>query len=316
MSTGSARDGMHVHGNWATASFDLDPVAAHTGPFPRRDLLRAWWEHCRPDGATLFLADNGDTLLPLYLNAGRLEFLGDADLTDYHSPLGVNVPATVSKLVGEVPDGTTFAFDSLPREAADMIVAGLADAGITAEPEQHEAAAVLDLPGEFDHYLDSLDKKQRHEMRRKRRRFEAVVGNARLRRESGREAVATFAGMHRRSEGDKGDFMTTVREGFFAALHRDAGAVIDLLCGRDGAPVAAAFGFEDAGGYYLYNSAYEPAAAAASPGIVLVDSLIEHTIERGKGRFDFLKGNEPYKLRLGARPRPLYRVAGIFGSGS
>lgn len=110
--------------------------------------------------------------------------------------------------------------------------------------------------------------------------------------------------------------MSPARARFFAALHDDVGGVIDVLRGGDGVAVAAGFGFEDAAGYYLYNSAFEPEAATASPGIVLVNLLIEHAIRRGLPRFDFLKGSEPYKFRLGARPRPLYRITGAFGGGA
>jgi CelD/BcsL family acetyltransferase involved in cellulose biosynthesis len=108
--------------------------------------------------------------------------------------------------------------------------------------------------------------------------------------------------------------MTPDRERFFAALHREAGAFVDVLRDGAGTPVAAAFGFEDADGYYLYNSAYELEAADASPGIVLVHLLIEHAIRRKVPRFDFLKGNEPYKFRLGAQARPLSRLDGVFGA--
>ncbi len=36
--------------------------------------------------------------------------------------------------------------------------------------------------------------------------------------------------------------------------------------------------------------------------------MIEHTIEQGFGVFDFLKGDEDYKVRLGASPRPLFVI--------
>ena len=79
--------------------------------------------------------------------------------------------------------------------------------------------------------------------------------------------------------------------------------------GEDGSPVAAAFGFEDDVAYYLYNSAFDPSAGRVSPGVVLVSLLIERAIATGKTIFDFLKGDEPYKFRLGAEPRPLFEVA-------
>ncbi len=118
--------------------------------------------------------------------------------------------------------------------------------------------------------------------------------------------------MHRLAGGSKGHFMTAGMEAFFGGLHERAGAVIDMLGGDDGVPVAAAFGFEDEDGYYLYNSAYDPETSHASPGVVLVGMLIERAIEAEKRVFDFLKGDEAYKFRLGAAPRPLFEVTGSF----
>jgi CelD/BcsL family acetyltransferase involved in cellulose biosynthesis len=74
--------------------------------------------------------------------------------------------------------------------------------------------------------------------------------------------------------------------------------------------VAAAFGFGDDRAYYLYNSAYDPGAAATSPGVVLVDLLVRRCLVEGLARLDLLKGDEVYKFRLGARARPLYAVEG------
>ena len=49
----------------------------------------------------------------------------------------------------------------------------------------------------------------------------------------------------------------------------------------------------------------------ASPGVVLFSSMIERQIERGVPVFDFLKGDEAYKYRHGAAPRPLFAIEGV-----
>jgi len=41
---------------------------------------------------------------------------------------------------------------------------------------------------------------------------------------------------------------------------------------------------------------------------VLLALLIEDAIMQGMAVFDFLKGDEVYKFRLGARRRPLYVI--------
>src|SRR4030042_833860 len=71
-------------------------------------------------------------------------------------------------------------------------------------------------------------------------------------------AVGVSLTMPRGAAGAKGGFMTVEMEHFFGSLVDEAGAVVDVLCDGDGATVGAAFGFEDADTYYLYNSAFHP----------------------------------------------------------
>ncbi len=167
---------------------------------------------------------------------------------------------------------------------------------------------MLDLPDSRDAYLAGLASKQRHEVRRKRRRFVEVFGDATLRRRS--EAFGAFVDLHRCAPGEKGEFMTDPMARFFESL-LDRGFVLDVLETSKGDMVAAAFAYEDDDAYYLYNSAFDPEAYHVSPGVVLVDVLIEQAIEAGKPGFDFLKGDEVYKFRLGARERPLFEVEAV-----
>jgi CelD/BcsL family acetyltransferase involved in cellulose biosynthesis len=233
--------------------------------------------------------------------------VGEESLTDYHSPIG----ATFGSLLFDVLDGRrghTYRFDSMPKEVADVVAESLDRLGAPSTPVQHDAAAVLTLPGTSDEWLDALSKKERHEIRRKRRRLEDAFGPPTIER-MGREAVGRFCEMHRTSAGDKGAFMTAEMERYFADLAIEAEATVHgLVC--DGTMRAAAFGFETDEGYFYYNSAYDVDAASSSPGVVLVASMIESQIERGAKVFDFLKGDARYKFRMGAQSRPLYVIEG------
>ena len=291
---------------WSSPSFDLPPVADRVGPFPHREWLQTWWD-ARGRGE-LIVADTTESLICLTLDDGVVEFAGEADLTDYHSPLGNSDTLALTNLVADLEPGTRLRLDSLPGEAADAVVGALTQAGLQTDVAQHEVAAVLDLPATFEDYLASIGKKERHEMRRKRRRFDNEVGPGRVERRQGPEAVSLFARLHRLSAGDKGEFMTDDLERFFLALHTDAGGVIDVLVDGNDRPASAIFSFEDEHGFYLYNSAFEPDLRTLSPGNVVLSHLIERAIERGLRIFDFLKGDETYKFRLGAKQRPLYQV--------
>jgi len=297
---------MRLHDDWASPALDREPVADDVGPFPRRAFLEAWWSR-RGQGEFL-LAESEAVALPLVREADGLEIAGEADLTDYHSPLGgsiADVEVFGEQLVAALPSSIPFRFDSLPGEVAIPLAEGMARGGVVTVPRRYEAAAVLELPAEYEDYLAALRSKDRHEVRRKGRRFEASLGEAELDHDPA--GFDLFLEMHRSAAGRKGSFMDETMERFFRDLLGVGGAKVSVLRGG-GTPVAAAFGFEDDHTYYLYNSGYDPAHAEASPGAVLVDRMIHMAIAAGMSRFDFLKGDEPYKYRLGATERPLFAI--------
>lgn len=291
--------------------FALPPVAARVGPFSRGDLLEVVWEHHAEPTEELLVVEHGAGLIPFSCVERRWTMAGSADLVDYRTPLGADFDPLVAEAVRAVGPGVDFSFDSLPAVAADVLADGLSAAGVGHTIRQHTVAAVLELPDTFDAYLMSMGKKDRHELRRKRRRYEAAIGEARFVHHTGTGTVFDdFVRFHRMAAGDKGGFMTDAMEAYFADLAGLEGWGIDALVGHDGHVTAAAFGYGDADGYYLYNSSYNPELAEASPGVVLLGRLIELSIERGRRVFDFLKGDEPYKFRLGAEPRALFEVVG------
>jgi CelD/BcsL family acetyltransferase involved in cellulose biosynthesis len=57
---------------------------------------------------------------------------------------------------------------------------------------------------------------------------------------------------------------------------------------------------------FLYNNGYDPQHSLLSLGLVSKVLSIKEGIERGRSRFDFLKGDEEYKRRLGGKEVSLY----------
>ncbi len=159
----------------------------------------------------------------------RVEFAGEPDLTDYHSPLGAPRCARSQQLMPGLPAGTRSGPRQSPQGGGRRRHGLLPRCRADPDVEQHTLAAVLTLPETFDDYLAAIGKKERHELRRKRRKFEGEAGPSHIERRAGTEAVALFADLHRQSSGDKGEFMTEQIEEFFLALHTEAGGVIDVL---------------------------------------------------------------------------------------
>ena len=291
--------------DWSVLGESRRSLAPHIGPFAHRGFLETWSTHFASD--EVMVAEVSGAAWAFTLRDGLLSIAGNADVTDYHSPLGGDPADLLEVVVGRCSPGTRIAFDSLPLEAAEAVAKGIERLGIDVTTVATDSTMVLTLAG-GDH-LDLLDGKQRHEIRRKSRRFVESLGEPEL--VEGAEFFDAFVEMHRAAAGDKGHFMTESMASFFRDLLSAAGARLDALVVGDGRAVGAAFGFEDDDAYYLYNSAFEPSFSEASPGIVLLHRLIGRVNATGSSRFDFLKGTETYKRRLGAVERPLYTVEGV-----
>jgi CelD/BcsL family acetyltransferase involved in cellulose biosynthesis len=188
-------------------------------------------------------------------------------------------------------------------------------AGLQVNVLEEDVCPIIRLPGTWDAYLDSLDKKQRHEIRRKLRRAER---EARLEwhvvdeDHALDEEIDTFLKLHRLSSPDKEDFMDASMTAFFHGIARsmfDAGWLQLMQLKLDGVVEASLLSFDYERTIMLYNSGFDPQGhPELSPGSVLVSLCVQHAIELGRDAFDFLQGDEVYKYRFGAQDTRVYRA--------
>ena len=75
-----------------------------------------------------------------------------------------------------------------------------------------------------------------------------------------------------------------------------------------GRRIAAGVWFEDAEAWYLYNAGVDPEARELSPGVLLSALALQAAIGAGRRRFDYLRGDEPYKYEWGAVDEPIQRL--------
>ncbi|MFH1031247.1 MAG: GNAT family N-acetyltransferase [Chloroflexota bacterium] len=180
---------------------------------------------------------------------------------------------------------------------------------VLTEPE--DVSLDMDLPASWEEYLATLDVKQSHEIRRKLRKLSAsgeinyyVISE----KTAVNQAMDTFLKMFTESRTDKANFLTGQMETFFRSL-------VDKLSGAgllklgvlelDKLPVAMVLYFDYKNNIYLYNSGYDPKYDSLSAGLICKLFCIKESIQEGKKKFDFLKGNETYKYHLGGKVIPL-----------
>ncbi|MBI3521675.1 MAG: GNAT family N-acetyltransferase [Chloroflexi bacterium] len=202
----------------------------------------------------------------------------------------------------------SFVFEDSPTLPA--VATELTRAGYAVTQRRLVTSPSLPLPADFETYVQSLGKKERHELRRKLRRLETTAtASYRTVSDAERPAVLDrFFELHRLSHGRKADFMTPPVERFFRDVAEALAPLGRLRLGAlhvDGTDVAILFGFAYRQTLALYNAAYDPGLSSLSIGIASHAWAIRDAIAEGMNVYDLLRGDEPYKYDLGARDRYL-----------
>jgi CelD/BcsL family acetyltransferase involved in cellulose biosynthesis len=296
-------------------------------PFLTWQFQTTWWRAFGGGPLWLLAVQDGagewTGVLPLHESRGPdgpvLRLVGGVDVADYLDVIAVagREEEVWKALLAALTAASWRAVDlrPVPRASPTLeILPPLAQAvGLACRIEPEERCPVLELPPSWDAYLAGLPGKDRHELRRKLRRAESARPRIEVARTPAAVAAAMdgFLGLHRKSKVGKARFMDARMEAFFrevgAAMSRAGWGALWLLWMEE-RPAAAAFCLEYAGTVGLYNSGFDPEARAFSPGVILVARTIEDAIARGFRRYDFLRGEEPYKYGFGAVPTDVLRV--------
>lgn len=303
---------------------NLLAVSATNEVFVTYEWQKTWWDSYYPGDLWLIAGrDEAGRLVgiaPWFIEqpSRLLRMIGCVDVTDYldiiaaPEQLGAFCDALAAWLKDNADQFESVSLCNIPARSPTLaaLVESLTKHGFQAEIEQQEVCPAIQLPTTFDAYLESLNKKNRHELRRKLRRAEEsqadkvgwyIVGpDHDLINE-----VECFLELMANSHPDKRAFLQNEQNvTFFRAIAPALAArgwlQLSFLT-VNGDSAAAYFSIDYGNRIGLYNSGLNPDAYAhLSPGIVLLTYIIRYAIEQGRTVFDFLRGNEEYKYRMGA----------------
>lgn len=177
-----------------------------------------------------------------------------------------------------------------------------------------QPAPYIPLSGDYEAYLMSLEKKQRHEVRRKWRNVENSLAKPNFytvqAAEQLPEETQAFIEMMAQDP-NKHAFLTPAMRHHLAVTAQtafEAGWLHLSFFTLDGVKAAGHFSFLYKDRLWLYNSGWEWAFREYSPGWVHLANLVQWSLEQGLTEVDFMRGDEDYKYKFGGVDRHVYRM--------
>ena len=271
----------------------------------------------------LFFYDNelliGIAPLIIDKKSKTISILGDKDLFDYRDIIVNSDYANhIYDLLlfdffdSEMYQTYKFIFESIP-ETSNLInfLKKLNLDRYEIDINQEDVTPDIELSNSWEDYLMLLNKKQRHEVRRKLRKFEAEGFTSQLITHpvQSDKFFDDFFDLFVKSRQDKEEFLTSDRKNFFEKLLFNFADVSQLriLSLYDGEKlISACIVIDYNETYFLYNNAYSLMYNTFSVGLISKIYAIKESLERNKNNFNFLRGNERYKYHLGGKDIVIY----------
>lgn len=315
----------------------LLPESVFPLPFLHPSYQQTWWqtlgggEWAEADSKlAIITAHQADRLIgiaPFFI--GRkpgaepaLHFIGAVEVSDYLDFV-VREPDLEAFLEGLLvfiesqPELKNLSLDLenlIDSSPSLYLLQNLAEAqGWSFSKEILQPSPYISLPSDFETYLAGLDKKQRHEIRRKLRNASNGHDTNWYFVEDGNllaEELQAFTGMMR-NEDEKDSFLKPEMERFIHAVARnlfDLGSLRLAFLTIDGEKAAAFLSFVCCDRLLVYNSSRADKWMPLSPGWVLLARQIEWAISAGFKEVDMMRGDEGYKYKFGGVDRFVWRA--------
>jgi CelD/BcsL family acetyltransferase involved in cellulose biosynthesis len=296
-------------------------------PFLRYEYLSQWWstlgggEWKDAELVLISARENGQLIgiAPLfkaeYDGRPALLLIGSIEISDY---LDLIVrPNDLSRFLSGLMDflaqspayrDLPFDWYNLPNSSPTLaaLKAECGRRGLTYHEEVYRPTPRITLNGSFEEYLSRVDRKQRHEIRRKMRRAaesEIPVRFYVVEDASTLESEADAFLQLMEHDSSKANFLTSAMRTHMKSVIQSAfdhGYLWLAFLTVDGVKAAACLNFDYKNKLWGYNSGVSREFMELSPGWVLLGNQLQWACEHGRFEFDFMRGGEEYKYRFGA----------------
>lgn len=274
-------------------------------PFSLFSWHATWFRHFG-NKETLTIVTHHDVIIPLSIHEKTAHFTGGEEFADYLDAIGPGEQKEEAwkEALQYLQDQhvQTLHVRNIPKNTATL---SFFEHDSRATIGEEDTTPLLILPASLDAYLSNLPRKDRHEFKRKMKRFEEDHPNNLYEVTSEFDPELLFTLM--KQNPDKAEFLTPRMEAFFRDLPQASGNTLRQATLRvDDTPVATTIFFVSGSELLLYNSGYNGDMLGA--GWYSKARLIPWCIDNKITMLNYLQGNERYKYDFGAIDSPVYSV--------
>ena len=304
-------------------------------PFSRREYLSEWWKSLGggewKDGELVLVsATENDQIIgiaPLFIaeydGQRALMLVGSIEISDYLDLIvrEQDLPRFLSGLMdflasSHVDNWSAIDWYNLPDNSPTLAALKTESEkrGWVYHEEIYRPTPRIALNGSFEEYLSRIEKKQRHEIRRKLRRaaesdknvhFHLVDQTADINAE-----MDSFFHLMIQDPNKALFLRDSMREQMTSTIRAafEQNYLWLAFLEVDGVKTAASLNFDYKNKLWGYNSGVSRDNMELSPGWVLLGHVIQWCCENGRSEFDFMRGDEDYKYRFGGVNRFVMRA--------
>ena len=304
-------------------------------PFSRREYLSEWWKSLGggewKDGELVLVsATENDQIIgiaPLFIaeydGQRALMLVGSIEISDYLDLIvrEQDLPRFLSGLMdflasSHVDNWSAIDWYNLPDNSPTLAALKTESEkrGWVYHEEIYRPTPRIALNGSFEEYLSRIEKKQRHEIRRKLRRaaesdknvhFHLVDQTADINAE-----MDSFFHLMIQDPNKALFLRDSMREQMTSTIRAafEQNYLWLAFLEVDGVKTAASLNFDYKNKLWGYNSGVSRDNMELSPGWVLLGHVIQWCCENGRSEFDFMRGEEEYKYRFGGVNRFVMRA--------
>lgn len=310
-------------------------------PFRTWDWIESWWRHYganKPGKRELFVLFVRDLsqrvvgIAPWYLENSpwlgkTIRFLGDGEVcSDYKSILTepndedtvtLSLSRWMTQQGKELWDHCNFEGIGSQDRVTWGLIEQLRSSGCLLDSTRLYHCWYLPFPESWEAYLASRSSSHRGELRRLEKRY-LLSGKVTLHRATTTEELnkgfELLVNLHRKRKAVLSQ-NTKFASSRFIEFHKEVSH--RLLCdGKlnlvwleyEDRPIAVLYDFIGEKTIYGYASGFDPQSPVRAAGKLLFVTVFKQAIEQRFNAYDFLRGDEPYKMHWKAIPEEFYHV--------